>query len=358
MDEWLDYLPALKRIVEDCQDISSRIRAARALAHATSLLRDRAFAHEMLDAVSRIDASEVDDEAKGHLGLATAMLIFQAGDMDACYDFANAMLKDLRGRGLANSTVIQLQEGLGAARGRQGRYAESAEQHERALSLAHLLGNEHLSASISANLSFCYGRLGRYEEQLLCAQSSPASRPESGVTFGDAQLASSIAFANAALGRLDCMRDAIERFDRRLGPQSDRSAAQAWQLWKADVLAIGGFPDLAFRTALQAINGYGMQLQCSALAGVFARWVALTCEASQAKRLLDHLYENLCDYDALDQLEILYGRLHCRVGDSLGLRQQIEARVRDLPDQALLPLRASGIQLMPPEPSIDLRTAN
>ena len=176
MDEWREFLPPLKRIMEACPHISSRIRAARAVAHATSLLRDHAFAREMLDVLDKIPTEGVNDEARANLGLARALLLFQGGEMDACFDYVSSLLEDLRGGGLASSTVIQLQEGLGAVRGRQGRYAESVMHHERALSLAVLLGNEHLKSGISANLALCYGRLGRYEDQLACALGVRASR--------------------------------------------------------------------------------------------------------------------------------------------------------------------------------------
>ena len=361
MDEWLECLPPLKQIMEACPHISSRIRAARAVAHATSLLRDRAFARAMLEVVDRIPMSNLDDEARGNLGLARALLLFQGGDMDACYEYASSLLEDLRSRGLASSTVIQLQEGLGAARGRQGRYAESAWHHERALGLAALLGNEHLSASISANLAFCYGRLGRYDDQLACALRCQAPGPEDGVSFVDMQLAIAIAFANATQGNIRRMRHAFDGCERRFAPHTERLTTQSWLLWKSDVLAVAGLPDEALRSAQRAVHGYEMRLECSALAGVFARWTALTCGSSnleEARDLLDHLDTNLHDYDALDQVEILCAKVYCGRGNVEQLAERIQARLRSLPDSALLPLRASGIQLRLPAPSTSLRTAN
>jgi hypothetical protein len=104
-----------------------------------------------------------------------------------------------------------------------------------------------------------------------------------------------------------------------------------------------------------------MQLECSALAGVFARWIALTCgftNPSVARDILDRLDASLDDYDALDQVEILCAKSHCGWGETEELAERIEARVRSLPESALLPLRASGIQLRRREPSRGFRTAS
>jgi hypothetical protein len=99
--------------------------------------------------------------------------LFQAGQIEASYQLADSLLKELRQCGVANSIVLRLQMGLGAIRGRQGRYLEASVQHEKALREAVLLGNDTLITQVRANLAFCYGRLGRLDDQLDCASNSP-----------------------------------------------------------------------------------------------------------------------------------------------------------------------------------------
>ena len=149
--------------------------------------------------------------------------------------------------------MIQLQEGLGAARGRQGRYAESAWHHGASPGLAALLGNEHLSASISANLAFCYGRLGRYDDQLACALRCQAPGPEDGVSFVDMQLAIAIAFANATQGNIRRMRHAFDACERRFAPHTERLTTQSWLLWKSTSSQWRDYP-MDFRSAQRAVT--------------------------------------------------------------------------------------------------------
>jgi DNA-binding SARP family transcriptional activator/tetratricopeptide (TPR) repeat protein len=347
MEEWLEFLPALKNIMETCPHVLSRIRAARAVAHATSHMRDRTLACEMLTVVDGLPLSELDADARSHLGLARALLLFQAGDMEASYQHASALLEELRDRGLANSVVAQFHTGLGAIRGRQGRYAEATLHHERALRLALLLGNDTLTAQICANLALCYGRLGRYEDQLQCASSSPKPHANDPLTFTDVHLTSSVAFAHGVEGRLSKMREVIDSFEKRLGPHVPRSVTQSWYLWKADILAVAGLREEAWRSAHHAVGEYQMKLECRALAGTFARWAAVTCsgtsEHQQARELLDYLDDHLDDYDALDQVDILCAKMHCGWGEAREYRERIARRLEKLPEPALAPLIASGI---------------
>jgi tetratricopeptide (TPR) repeat protein len=275
------------------------------------------------------------------------LFLFQAGQMEESYQVASSQLDELRNRGLANALVVHLQTGLGSIRGRQGRYEEAAGHHERALRLARLLGNDTLTAHICANLSLCYGRLGRCEDQLACAESSPKPSYEETVTFTDVHLACSIAFAHSVQGRTGDMREAIRQCDERLHSHVPPSVKQSWLLWKADILAVAGLRAEAKETALEAVRGYQLRLECSALAGVFARWAAVTClgtpDEAQMRVLLGSLDERINDYDALDQVDILCAILYCGWPRSSDYPEQIALRARLLPGPALAPVRAMGL---------------
>ncbi len=347
MEEWLAFVPRLQHIMQTCAHTPSRVRAAKAIAHVTSALRDRKLARSMLEVVDRMPLLQLDADASAHVGLTRALLLFQAGEMEASYEHASAVLEELRSRGHASTLVVQLQTGLGAIRGRQGRYEEATVHHERALRDAALLGNDTLTAQICANLALCYGRLGRYEDQLRCAEGSPTPSNGQAVLFTDIHLASSVAIAHAVAGRISKMSEAIHRCDERLGSFVPHAITQSWCLWKADALALAGLREEAFQTAVRAVHGYGLRLECSALTGAFARWLALTCSGSttetQAIRLLQQFEERLNDYDALDQVEILCAQAHCERELSPENRAKIASRVGLLPMQALAPLRATEL---------------
>jgi DNA-binding SARP family transcriptional activator/tetratricopeptide (TPR) repeat protein len=345
--EWLEFLPSLKGIINSGKSIQDRIRAVRAVAHVTSNLRNRELASEMLQALAKIDAADLDGDGRSHVGLARALLLFQVGQMDASYEVADSLLRELRGRGVANSTVLQLQIGLGAIRGRQGRYSEAVIQHEKSLRDATLLGNDTLTSEVRGNLAFCYGRLGRYEDQLRCASIGPRGGPDEPITFTDVHLAASLVLAYAAEGRLTRMWGVIEECDRRIQRCADAYIAQSWLLWKADSLATAGLLEEATRVGGLAVSTFRMELTCSALAGSFARWLAITSEQSsgqvEAAEILAEMESHLEDYDALDQVEILCARLQLGTDDIEGHLQRIHERMAQLPDTALGPLRACGI---------------
>jgi len=60
-------------------------------------------------------------------------------------------------------------------------------------------------------------------------------------------------------------------------------------------------------------------------------------------KLLVNMKCGLDDYDALDQVEILCASLHYGFEDVDGHLREIQRRIVELPETALLPLRASGI---------------
>lgn len=345
--EWLEFLPSLKEIINSGRSTQDRIRAARAVAHATSNLRNRDLASDMLRSLANINISDQDADARSHVGLARAQLLYQAGQIEASYQLADFILKDLRGRGVANSIVVRLEIGLGAIRGRQGRYLEASVQHEKTLRDAILLGNDTLTTQVRVNLALCYGRLGRYDDQLRCASSGPKGILDEAMTFTAVQLAASLALPHAAEGRLDQMRKAIEECDRRLDHGVDAYVVQSWCLWKADILAAAGLLEEATCIGSQAVSNYGMELKCSAMAGSFARWLAITCvdpeHYRQASAILSEMEAHLDDYDALDQIEILCARLQHGCDDIEGHLEELHLRTAGMPEAALLPLRASGI---------------
>jgi tetratricopeptide (TPR) repeat protein len=337
--EWMEFLPTLKEIITSSLSTRERIRAARAVTHATTNLRNRELACQMLDAIDTIDISNQDDDAKSLLGLIRAQLLYQAGRVEASYQLAEKLLTDLQRRSVANSTVVRLQIGIGAIRARQGRYQEAASHHEKTLRDAQMLGNDTLVFQTRTNLALCYGRLGRYEDQFNCASDTLRFCQDHRMDYTEVQLISSLASALAALGRLDGMWAVVAECDERIKAGVEPYLRQAWQLWKADVLATAGILDEALQVGSEAVLFYDMKLLCSALAGPFARWLAISCGDSpfhdQAASVLADMVAKLDEYDTLDQIEILCARLRHGCDNVDHHLERLQERTSQVPETAL-----------------------
>jgi tetratricopeptide (TPR) repeat protein len=340
---------ALKSIVQTCEDIPGRLRAARAAAYGVAFLRNRALARDLLallDSISRVDLN-LDEQ--GMLDLIRAMLLYQAGELESSFEMARSCLEELRHRGRVNSVTIQLQTGLGALRGRQGRYEEAIVHQLEALSMAQFVGNDALASYIAANVAIAYGRVGRHEEQLRLALENTTPLKAEVEGFVDLQLAYSVAFAHGMLGRPLEARKTVAELDSRLNPRLPSWIIQPWLLWKADVLMIAGCPTEAFQAAHKAIDGFDRQLQANAFAGSFARWLAMICanaEAAQrAPDILRQLEDGLEEFDRIDQVEILCANAQFSQQAQMVRRQRIAEKLRSLPPVALSQLRALGMRV-------------
>jgi DNA-binding SARP family transcriptional activator len=348
--ELLHLLPALKDIIRSCPHVASRIRAARAVAQAISLLRARAIGEELLDLVRGIPTSDLDADWLSQLCLTRAMLLYQAGRTEESIQEASLALKRLQGRGTANTVAVQLQSGLGVMRSLQGRFEESTSHYECALRTAERLGNDSLANRIGANLALAYGRLGRFEDQLAFAEAVPSVVDSELTPWRDIQLAFSKAFAHAMLGRVAKAKSVIEEFDARLGPDIESSYMQRWLLWKADVLMVSGLRVEARLAASGAVEDHNFRLEACEFAGPFARWVAIVGQGSstlraKAREVLSGLEEHLDDFDAMDRVEILCAAAHIQPGGGTQYRRRIAEMLQLLPSCTASNLRTLGMNL-------------
>ena len=213
-EELLELLPTLKEILRSCPNELSRVRAARAIAHTTSLFRDRRLSRELLPLLESISTDDLDADAEAQLCLARAQFLYQAGEFEASHSEARIGLEELKSRGEANTMVVHLQAGLGATRSLQGQYDEAAKHWELALSMANLLANDSLASRISGNLAIAYCRLGRYEDQLRCAEGSSRARESDFALLGARFSTYSVALVHGLNGRVARVRGAISRARR------------------------------------------------------------------------------------------------------------------------------------------------
>jgi len=281
------------------------------------------------------------------LCLARAMFLYQAGELEASHSEARGGLEQLRNYGAANTLVAHLQAGLGVTRSLQGRYEEAAAHWEGALHTASLLGNDSLACRISGNLAIAYCRLGRYEEQLKCAEDSPRTKESDFAFWSEIQLTYSIALVHGLNGRVARVRGAIDALEDRLPTHLPESIVQRWLLWKADALFIAGLRTEALQSAAKATRGYQFKLGSTGFAGAFARWTAITCLGTEmeatAGEVLAALERQLQEYDALDQLEILCAISYFGLKGQNDIAERISEKAQHLPLATCLLLRQLGM---------------
>jgi DNA-binding SARP family transcriptional activator/tetratricopeptide (TPR) repeat protein len=345
--ELFELVPALKDTMRSSERLSTRILAARAAAQAIAPLRDCGLGEELLQILEQIPAESLDADSHGQLCLARALFMHQAGQPEASFQEANSALEKMLSRGEASAVVVQLRTGLGVIRSLQGRYEESAAHYERALQMANILGNDSLAGRIGANLALAYGRLGRYEEQLKCAEEASSMTEGEFAVWRNIQLAFSKATVYGMQGRIAKMREVIEALELQLGVHIPTSFIQRWLLWKSDALMVADLKVEAMKTARDATHGYQFKLETIGFAGAFARWTAITCIGTTAepyaRDVLRSLEEHLHDYDAMDQVEILCANWLVDQANGLARREMIAERLKRLPPCTATRLRALGI---------------
>ena len=215
--------------------------------------------------------------------------------------------------------------------------------------MANLLGNDTLGDRIAANLALTYGRLGRLDDQLKCAEERRRGPGTGGASWADIQLTYSVAYVHGISSRTEKALRAIEELDSKLGSEVTAPMRQRWLLWKADVLMVSGLPADAFRVAREAIHADQPRLDSSAFAGPFARWVALVCadanNEQQGLAVLAQLEEHLEEFDAVDQLEILCAVAHCDPTNAHSYYPRIAQRLENLPGSVARQISILGIDL-------------
>jgi tetratricopeptide (TPR) repeat protein len=346
-EELLGLLPTLKHIMKTCPHVLSRVRAARAAAHGISLFRNRNLALELLSLLDEIPTEDLDIDAKAQVRLARALFLYQAGAIDASFVEATQGLEELRRCGAANSVAVQFQLGLGVTSSLMGRYDEAATYYERGTRMASLLGNDSAIHRIAGNLALAYVRLGKFEDQLKCAEQTPRLFESGFADWSDIQLAYAVALAHGVNGRVTKMREVISDLEARLPPHISATIRQRWLLWKADVLLIAGLKDEALDTGTRAVRGYDMKLESNGFAGVFARWTAMTslgdAYESVAEKVLTELEHRVEEFDAIDQLEILCANAYFHPGSSARYADRIAEKARRLPPATAMLLRRLGM---------------
>jgi len=179
----------------------------------------------------------------------------------------------------------------------------------RAVQMAERLGNDLLVSRAAANLAMVMGRIGRYEEQ---ARWALVGLTRNGIGCEDTnrfKLAYYRAMGLAMLGKsmeaLDCLSTEVARFSNDV-PHWVKAVRQ---LLFADAKFVAGERREARRDAAAVFLGNAQPAFHSSYAGLIARWRAKLTEteheAAECLRELTQLSDDLLQFDAVDQAEIL-----------------------------------------------------
>jgi DNA-binding SARP family transcriptional activator/type II secretory pathway predicted ATPase ExeA len=321
-------VPSLLEVIQTAKQERTRARAARIIAYVLAETKDRQFARQVLKLVDSIPQATIDPDLIGILALAKGLLLYNAGDTQASMEEVTRAITKLKRYDMASSVMVQLEAGLGSIKSRQGDYMNAAPDFESAFKRAVSLGNDWLAAVSAANMALCCGRLGRYADQLHWVSLARGCIGSASQGYLESMLMYSTAFAHAMLGRPSFAVAAITGIERTPSTQSPW-LVQACALWKADLLLMSGHRMEAIDTALQELQRNSFCLLSESFAGPFARWVALTSERTKnytiASEIIDKLAHRICEFDALDQVEILGAQHH--------MSCQANSVTRELPKQ-------------------------
>ncbi len=308
-----ERIPDLLAVVRESSVERIRVHAARVVAYIASHDWNRQVAQDLLGLLRSVDPSGLDEDATGEFALTRGLLLYLAGNALASRNEVDAMTSDFQRRGTANLVAVQLLVGLGTLRARDGCYGQAVGAYQQALKMATRLGNDTMIATIMGNLGVCFGRLGEYEEQLKISSSAPQPWGAEFGGFIEVQLAYCQAFAHAMQGSREKAEQAVRRLEERVGGALPPWVAQAWELWKADLMLLLGNRIAAQAAAGMAVQVHDFKLLSPGFAGPFARWLGQMgragCWRTRATNCIEGLLAEAKQYDALDRGEILCSSL-------------------------------------------------
>jgi tetratricopeptide (TPR) repeat protein len=306
--EVFERLPELVSIIRESAQMATRARAARVVAYVVGGSRNYDLSISLLEVVDTIPEMGLDPDSIGHLALARALLLYEAGQAIASMTVVREAIEKLRELGVANLVMAQLAGGLGTIHSGIGDYQAALDCHEKAFHMATRLGNDTLIRSMVGNLMLCCNRLGRYDQLVTWLNQVPPARGAEFSVMVESQIAFLTALSHVGRGRNELAEQAVATLESRLAGEIPRWMIQSWAFRKADVMWLIGRRAEALRIAQEEFRTSSNSLLSPAFAGPFARWLALTNRGHHSRdiqEILDSLRSHLERYDAIDQVEIV-----------------------------------------------------
>src|SRR5690606_30659595 len=235
-------------------------RALYCAAIITASTRDGPSIDSVLAALESTPISD-DSELLLEVSLARAMLYAYAGrpvDCEAAISPALGLIISRERNGSVRATSVN---GLGALLCGLGQYERALPHFETAYEMARRLDNDAIVCLATANAALCFGRLGKYQDQVCWGDKSLAAAGTSYTGHREIVACYSIAFGHAMLHRVDEALHQVADFEPRLPSTLPSWQIQGWLLGKADILMACGKRRQAIEIASAALESHNYELQ-------------------------------------------------------------------------------------------------
>jgi DNA-binding SARP family transcriptional activator/tetratricopeptide (TPR) repeat protein len=256
----------------------------------------------------------------------------------------------IRQTGTASSIATRTLLGTGVTLCQGGMYAEAEPILKEAYEFAKRLDNPGLTANAASGMALVQGRLGDARAQADWGRHAIriSAAHEWGICVLSAAYDQGVGLClEERFGEAEASLDEI---DVRFGKGRPEWLQQAWQLCKADVLALAGRERRALGCARRAIGGAERPLLHPCFAGQYARWVARTCLAdrqiSSGCQRIEALLADLGTYDLKDQAEIIAASAlleQAQTGAPSPRWDEVTTRLGSLPESISVLMRRFGM---------------
>jgi DNA-binding SARP family transcriptional activator/tetratricopeptide (TPR) repeat protein len=348
VSERRDQAEALLELITRSKVARTRVRAAVTAARVAAALRSKELASKLLDTLDSLD-EPIEPEELAPILLARAMALYLNRDTRLSIECISRAASRLVAVGAGNSDVASLECGLGANLCALGEYDDAIPHFITAHDLASRLGNFHLACQSAANAALCFGRIGDYLKQV--SWSSRACTHAEYSTEHSRILAPLTGAFGYAMQGLE--QEAIAALQLGRPGQANLSARfldQTYHLMVADIYQLLRKEREALREGEEATTGEGLVLHTDAVAGQFARWLAIVGanhpEQGKFEKRLQELLVGIDALDAIDQVEVLAAAVYLKKHAGQNWKHyydEMSARLSALPAPITIQLERLGI---------------
>ena len=251
-----------------------KLKAVNAATQFMGDIRDPAIAETLFQAVHTLGPDGFTEDENSQLGLCRGQLLYYMGRQKNSYALLKDLADTLKARRIANSTLIRIHAGLGAAQCFEGKYDEARAEFRAGYAIAVRIGNESRQFGLAADIALCCLRLGEYGEQH--AWNGRASATDGhGARYQDLQAAYYHAFALAMRGDRQSASEVMAQANAKVPPRKPPWMLPAWKFFRTDIQNICDHRAAALERTKDALGFPNPVLRAPSFAGGFARSLAL-----------------------------------------------------------------------------------
>jgi tetratricopeptide (TPR) repeat protein len=292
----------LLTIVTKSQDTHTRSLCARALALCAAKLPASANWGEIAETLRGLCTRTWPKHDKTRLLISLVTIAFRAQQREDSGRWASEAKDLISQRYEPSSLSAEAFVTLGCLSSAEGEYNRAHEEFSRSFTLYKRLGNHPQMRATAANLALCCGRLGRYEEQVqwgtqALAGSEPA--PCYNQVLGLYSLTSGLAHT----GRVSQAAQTAAQLDSIYLNSAPAFVDQARHLYTAEVYELLGKNMEAISAAKRGTTGVHAELHVRSFAGLYAKWLSKTTNASNLDEHRRRIGELLAIVDSCDMFD-------------------------------------------------------